>query len=158
MKRLSPVRSRCLAAATFLVAGSAMNRPTCANPTPQSSCDSRNVRVAAVDITQAFRCHPGYLRAMDELKYCRAALAGEVAAARRDLHEARRRLATLDPASEAYRIVEAKITRREAAVRQGIERAKGELREQEARIYEETFDALVDTVTTHAKVREVALV
>ncbi|NLY02378.1 MAG: hypothetical protein GXY83_40350 [Rhodopirellula sp.] len=158
MKRISPVRSRRLAAAAFLVAGSARNHAVSANPHPRSSRALQQVQVAAVDITQSFRRHPGLRQAMDELKDCRAILASQVIAARRALREASQRLATLEPGSEAHRLVEAKIARREAQLRQRIEEVKGEFRRQEARICDATYDALVDTMARYTKVHETALV
>ncbi|NUQ61501.1 MAG: hypothetical protein HUU20_03370 [Pirellulales bacterium] len=153
MKRLSPVRSRRMAAAAFLVAGSAMNHAADVNPR-RSSHALRHAQVAAIDITQSFRCHPGVVRAMDELKGCRAVLADQMVAARRELHEARQRLGMLDPESEAHRLVAARIARREAQLRERIERARCEFRQQQSRIYDATYDALVDTIAQYTQIHD----
>lgn len=150
MKGVSPVRSHRLAA-TFLLAGSEMQRAKETDPFPMPSWLSSGSQVVALDITQSLSCHPGFVRATSELKQCRAILAGQMLAARRELQEAGRRLATLQPGSEAHRIVEAKITRRKTQLRNGIASAKSEFREQEARIYAATYAILVDTVDRYAR-------
>ncbi len=157
MTRIVPIQSRRLAAAAFLVAGSARNPAVDINPQPESASRSTPVQVAAVDITQSFRRHPGVMRGLDEIKHCRTLLAGRIAAARRELCEAERRLAALTPGSEAHRLVATRIARRKNQLREKAERAKGELRQQEARIYDATYDVLVAMIVQHARCKNVPL-